>query len=257
MERSIQVSDRGEIARLFGTYDRNLKEIRKATGVEVTVRNGEIRVKGPRAGVERACEAFQRLKKIEDPGPEDVQAVFERPPERRRHPVPGDVFRRNVEVVPQSEGQRRYLQDIERNDIVFSIGPAGTGKTFIAVAKAVEALRTGKARRIVLVSGTLNFLALPLKNHLGADWLIATEIEERNGCLTGEIKGLHPRGENKRVLLMDLARRQNLDLTKSYAYGDHEEDIPLLGCVGRPGAVNPTRPLARTARERGWPVVYF
>ncbi len=169
MERSIQVSDRGEIARLFGTYDRNLKEIRKATGVEVTVRNGEIRVKGPRAGVERACEAFQRLKKIEDPGPEDVQAVFERPPERRRHPVPGDVFRRNVEVVPQSEGQRRYLQDIERNDIVFSIGPAGTGKTFIAVAKAVEALRTGKARRIVLVRP-------------------AVEAGERLGFLPGDIQ---------------------------------------------------------------------
>ncbi len=114
-----------------------------------------------------------------------------------------------------------------------------------------------QGHNLVLLSGTLSLLALPLKERLGAAWLIATEITACDQILTGEIKGLHPRGENKRVLLEELARRQGLDLSGSFAYGDHEADIPLLGCVGRPVAVNPTRHLAREARRRGWPSEYF
>jgi phosphate starvation-inducible PhoH-like protein len=152
MERRIPVEDRSEVARLFGTYDRNLKEIKKSTGVEITVRNGEIRLRGPRAGVERAGEAFERLKGIEAPTLDDVRGIFEAArPDPRGAAVPGSIFRRQVELIPKSEGQKRYLQDIDKNDIVFSIGPAGTGKTFLAVARAVEALRAGKVRRIVLV----------------------------------------------------------------------------------------------------------
>jgi HAD superfamily hydrolase (TIGR01490 family) len=112
-------------------------------------------------------------------------------------------------------------------------------------------------RKIILLTGSLSFLVLPLKEHLGADWLIATELSRHDHVFTGEIAGLHPRGENKRVLLEDLARRQGLDLSRSFAYGDHEEDIPLLSCVGRPVAVNPTRTLRRLAHQRRWPIRYF
>ena len=114
-----------------------------------------------------------------------------------------------------------------------------------------------QGHKIVLLSGTLALVARPLKEYLGAAWLIATEITASGPILTGEIKGLHPRGENKRVLLEELAGRQGLDLSGSYAYGDHEADIPLLSSVGRPVAVNPRRPLAREARRRGWPIEYF
>jgi HAD superfamily hydrolase (TIGR01490 family) len=118
-------------------------------------------------------------------------------------------------------------------------------------------LHQSQGHKIALLSGTLSFLALPLKEHLDAAWLIATEIGARGPICTGKIQGLHPRGENKRILLMDLARRQGLDLSGSFAYGDHEADIPLLSSVGRPVAVNPRRPLAREARRRGWPIEYF
>jgi phosphate starvation-inducible PhoH-like protein len=152
MERRIPMEDREEVARLFGTYDRNLKEIRKSTGVEITVRNGEIRLRGPRAGVERASEALERLRAIESPTVDDVRGILDKAArEERNAAVPGSIFRRQVELLPKSEGQKKYLQDIDKNDIVFSIGPAGTGKTFLAVARAVETLRAGKARRIVLV----------------------------------------------------------------------------------------------------------
>jgi HAD superfamily hydrolase (TIGR01490 family) len=112
-------------------------------------------------------------------------------------------------------------------------------------------------QRIILLTGSLAFLMLPLQEHLGADWLIATELAHNNGRFTGEITGLHPRGENKRRLLEELARHQGLDLSCSSGYGNHEEDIPLLGCLGHPVAVNPTRTLKRIARERGWPMEYF
>jgi HAD superfamily hydrolase (TIGR01490 family) len=112
-------------------------------------------------------------------------------------------------------------------------------------------------RQIILLTGSLSFLVLPLKEHLGADWLIATELVQRDRVFTGEIVGLHPLGENKRLLLEELARRHGLDLNRSFAYGDHEEDIPFLSCVARPVAVNPTRTLKRLAQQRRWPIRYF
>jgi HAD superfamily hydrolase (TIGR01490 family) len=126
-------------------------------------------------------------------------------------------------------------------------------------AQAVACVRGHQSggKRIVLLTGSLSFLVLPLKEQLGADWLIATTLAQRDGRFTGEIQGVHPRGENKRILLEELARRQGLDLSCSTAYGDHGEDAPMLGCVGRPVAVNPSRSLRRLARQRGWAIQYF
>jgi HAD superfamily hydrolase (TIGR01490 family) len=124
-----------------------------------------------------------------------------------------------------------------------------------AVAR-LKAHRSG-GRKIILLTGSLAILMLPLHKHLGADWLIATELAHVNGRFTGEITGLHPRGENKRLLLEELARHQGLDLASSSAYGNHEEDVPMLSSVGHPVAVSPTRALKRLAQERGWPVEYF
>lgn len=115
----------------------------------------------------------------------------------------------------------------------------------------------GAGREIVLLTGSLAFLVLPLQEHLGADWLIATELAQEGDFFTGHLLGPHPRGENKRLLLEELARRQGLDLSSSYAYGDHLEDAPLLCGVGRPAVVNPTWRLRRLARERGWPIEHF
>lgn len=124
---------------------------------------------------------------------------------------------------------------------------------------AVACIRAHQAsgRRIILLTGSLSFLVAPFKEHLQADWLIATELVCWDHCFTGEIRGLHPRGENKRLLIEELARQQDLDLSCSWAYGDHEEDIPLLERVGHPVAVNPTRPLQRVAEKHGWPTEYF
>ena len=125
--------------------------------------------------------------------------------------------------------------------------------------RALACLKAHRSRgqKIILLTGSLAFLMIPLKGLLGADGLIASELGQEDGIFTGDLLGLHPRGINKRLLLEELARRQGLDLSCSFAYGDHEEDIPVLECVGHPVAVNPSRHLKRVARERDWPVRYF
>ena len=172
MERSIPFEGREELTRLFGTFDRNLKEIKKATGVDVTVRNGDIHISGTRAGVDKAVAAFIRLKDIGNPQPEDVAALFEvvkKPSKDEARTMPGAIFRSGVVVGAKSEGQGKYLTDIDQNDIVFAIGPAGTGKTFLAVSKAVEHMKAGRIRRVVLVRP-------------------AVEAGERLGFLPGDIQ---------------------------------------------------------------------
>jgi phosphate starvation-inducible PhoH-like protein len=173
MERSIPFADREELSRLMGTYDRNLKEIRKATKVDVVVRDGEIHVRGKKPQVDRAVDAFERLRGLKNPTAEDVRSLVEEPEpvptDGLRLPVPGNVFRQVTEVGGRSEGQLRYLEEIDRNDIVFAIGPAGTGKTFLAVWKAVQALKSGRVRRVVLVRP-------------------AVEAGERLGFLPGDIQ---------------------------------------------------------------------
>ena len=114
-----------------------------------------------------------------------------------------------------------------------------------------------QGRQIILLTGSLADLVLPLKEHLAADWLIATELAQRDRLVTGQIVGMHPRGENKRLLVEELARRHGFDLSGSFAYGDHEQDVPLLDCVGQPVAVNPTRNLEWVAQARHWPIRYF
>jgi HAD superfamily hydrolase (TIGR01490 family) len=110
---------------------------------------------------------------------------------------------------------------------------------------------------VVLLTGSLSFLLLPLKEELGADWLIATEVGRDRGKFTGKIQGLHPRGVNKLRLLLNLALAQGLDLPRSYAYGDHMQDLHLLRHIGHPVVVNPSWRLRRQARRHQWPIRYF
>ncbi len=110
---------------------------------------------------------------------------------------------------------------------------------------------------VALLTGSLSFLLLPLKEELGADWLIATEVTRKNSKFTGEITGLHPRGKNKLLLLKELSRAQGLDLSQSFAYGDHIQDLYIFRHIGHPVAVNPSWRLKRLARRHRWPIRYF
>jgi len=93
---------------------------------------------------------------------------------------------------------------------------------------------------------------------LGFEHLICTDLETRpDGILTGDTQGPICTDSHKRTYACELANSLNMDLASSYAYGDHQADIPLLELVGHPHAVEPTEQLRKVASERGWPILSF
>jgi HAD superfamily hydrolase (TIGR01490 family) len=89
------------------------------------------------------------------------------------------------------------------------------------------------------------------------DGAIGTVYETDNGVYSGRLGGPFNYREGKAAALRDLAAREGLDLTASYAYSDSESDLPMLRAVGHPVAVNPDAELLRVARTEGWEVLRF
>ncbi len=147
---------------LTGVTDRNLQEITRLFGIRVVMRGDHLILSGSLDSVERAAPVVQHMIELSRLcAPFDVadigrfaDGVDALGPEGIVHPddeiriaIPGS---RRV-IVPKSDGQRRYVQRITNNDIVIGIGPAGTGKTYLAVACGLDALYKKRVRRIVLV----------------------------------------------------------------------------------------------------------
>ncbi len=144
---------------LAGVNDANLIELAQGLGVRVSLRGDTLSLAGPAEAVERAVPVVQALVDLARMGDvidtHDVQRVIgDHEGGRLNHPeleqyriiLPG--LRRVI--APKTAGQREYLRAITLNDIVVGIGPAGTGKTYLAVAAAVDALARKRVRRIVL-----------------------------------------------------------------------------------------------------------
>jgi HAD superfamily hydrolase (TIGR01490 family) len=111
---------------------------------------------------------------------------------------------------------------------------------------------------LVLISGSVRYLLEPVVNDLGFDHLLCTDLEvDQNGLMTGKPAGLVCVDRNKKKLTLNLARKLELDLAKSYAYGNHHSDLPLLEIVGNPYAVQPNPILERAARQRSWPILGY
>jgi putative phosphoserine phosphatase / 1-acylglycerol-3-phosphate O-acyltransferase len=142
----------------------------------------------------------------------------------------------------------RLARQCYREDIAPRVSPAG-------LACVQEHQAQGHA--IALLSGSLSLLLAPLQEELGADWLIATELQRQKDQFTGAIAGLNPRGPNKLRLLQELSRRHGFDLSQAYAYGDHIQDSHLFRSIGHPVAVNPSWRLKLRARKHQWPIRYF
>jgi phosphate starvation-inducible protein PhoH and related proteins len=144
---------------LGGVNDANLTELGRLAGLRVVLRDDHVLLSGDVARVERAVPVAQHMVELARSGVpvgvDDVARFFEaaragdgvpRIAETARVVVPGP----KKTVTPKSEGQARYLSAIEGNDIVVGIGPAGTGKTYLAVAMAVDALFRKRVKRIIL-----------------------------------------------------------------------------------------------------------
>ena len=112
-------------------------------------------------------------------------------------------------------------------------------------------------RRVVVISASPEEIVRPLCKYLGISEVIATRAEvDEDGKYTGEIE-LYPYGPAKAQAMIEMAREQDIDLEKSYAYSDSASDVPMLEAVGHPVAVNPDAELEKVATERGWEIRRF
>jgi phosphate starvation-inducible PhoH-like protein len=144
---------------LAGVNDTNLSEIQRALGVRVSLRGDVLTLHGTLAQIEKATPVVQGLidlARIGEPvSPDDILRLASEGPPAELAPTNGPEGRiilpgLRKAIVPKTQGQREYLAAIAEHDIVIGIGPAGTGKTYLAVAKAVEALARKRVRRIIL-----------------------------------------------------------------------------------------------------------
>jgi phosphate starvation-inducible PhoH-like protein len=160
MERTIHFSNNKDLQIVVGKYDQNLKLIEKELGIMIVQHDLGLKVSGDRFQVDKACELFDYLKGIIDSGSEvktrDISYALKlaKPDEgldfKKLAKEKIDVSVRGALVTPKTKGQINYVDAIKRHDIVFGIGPAGTGKTYLAMAMAVNALKKGLVRRIIL-----------------------------------------------------------------------------------------------------------
>ena len=156
-EATITLLSAKSLLPLFGACDQHVKRIREALGVEITHRNGQIRVAGDEPAVARATEALQQLKVlVEHRGSladAEVEQVLRQVTGEGSGPQaePILVLATGRQIIPRTAGQTKYVRAIRNHDLTFAVGPSGTGKTYLAVALAVEALKEQRIRKVVLV----------------------------------------------------------------------------------------------------------
>lgn len=165
-EIKIKVADKEEIGLLCGRKDENLKFIEKELGVTFALRDNSLKIKGPKGQIEKAQElikrVFSQLPKEETLSPKEI-ASFLVNIEEEKDEKPGEIASvpvifttpRGKKIRPRTEGQEQYVKAIRNNEVTFSIGPAGTGKTYLAVAMAVAALEREEVVRIILTRPTV------------------------------------------------------------------------------------------------------
>jgi len=158
-EATIQINNDSEAKALFGKHDENLKKIEKAFGVTTSFRDGTLKLSSEdRDSLKKAENILNEFLAVVREGvhlsPRDVKyAIKNKNISMKLHDIYLDrieVFSKRAYVTPRSEGQKRYIDAIRKHDIVFGIGPAGTGKTYLAMAMAVNALRKNIVSRIIL-----------------------------------------------------------------------------------------------------------
>lgn len=114
-----------------------------------------------------------------------------------------------------------------------------------------------EGREVYLVSASPIEIVRPIGRHIGVTNIIATKVKtDAAGFFLPELE-LYAMGPGKADAINDLAEREGIDLSESYAYSDSVTDTPMMDIVGHPVAVNPEKELRRIAEERGWPIVEF
>ncbi|MFO0980443.1 MAG: PhoH family protein [Planctomycetota bacterium] len=156
MEGHIPVASLEEIRAVFGNRDMHARAIRRRFGVQLVSRDGQIKIFGDPDGVRRAQEVvegvIERVRRGDAVTSEMVERFLHGKESARGTDEEEDELQRALprSVVPKSPGQQRYVESITTHDITIAVGPAGSGKTFLAAAVAVSELKRGRFRKLVL-----------------------------------------------------------------------------------------------------------
>ena len=214
--RNLTLNSREEAVILFGTRDQHLRTVRDAFGVKLIARGDLLQIEGTPETAELAERAFQQLRQVlRKHGKlttEDVQTVIEvvrGGGERTPHVT---LIESGRGLRTRTDGQGRYIQALRTHDVVICVGPAGTGKTYLAVGWAVGLLRSGQVKKIVLVRP-------------------AVEAGERLGYLPGDLVAkISP---YLRPLFDALTEMMDPETVKKYMENDIIEILPLAYMRGR------------------------
>ncbi len=218
MNLSIALEQPDKKLALYGSADRYLRTIREALGVQIVARGDELRLSGEKEQVSKAAavlDQMQRKLRRQDWLSSDevgaaLRQVTHNDRERREGEI--DVYAKGHAIKPKTAGQERYVEAMMNHDLTFCVGPAGTGKTYLAVAAAASLLKSGTAKRIVL--------ARP-----------AVEAGERLGFLPGDLQAkVNP---YLRPLFDALHDMMDFEQVKRFMVNDVIEVIPLAFMRGR------------------------
>jgi len=160
MDQILKFDNNGDLQILFGKYDSNLKLIEQELGIKISRHGDGLKISGTEEQIKKVTELIDYLFDIVSYGKDlkkrdiiyalklhqpDTGIDFQKLAKEKI-----EVSAKGVLVTPKTKGQIEYIEAIKRHDIVFGLGPAGTGKTYLAMAMAVNALKKGLVRRIIL-----------------------------------------------------------------------------------------------------------
>ena len=218
MELSITLREPHKRTGLFGAGDCHLRRLRSALGVRLQARNADLRILGDPAAVARAAAVFERMQEMlrgreyldEDAVARAVAEINGR--DAAKEPEALSVFTPHTVINPKTDGQRHYIRAMLMHDLVFCGGPAGTGKTYLAVAVAIHLLKHNQTNRIALVRP-------------------AVEAGEKLGFLPGDLQQkVNP---YLRPLFDAMHDMMTYDQLKRFMVNDIIEVIPLAYMRGR------------------------
>lgn len=221
-EQKVVIEDLEAAAEIFGKQDENINLIEQSLGIRVVARGEELTLIGTPKQVEQGEEVFSQLfeyyKSGNHIGRHEINYVLRSVKSGVKQALTNlakDVVlvtARGKQVKPKTLGQKDYIQNIRKNDIVFAIGPAGSGKTYLAVAMAVNALRKKEVNRLILTRP-------------------AVEAGEKLGFLPGDLQEkIDP---YLRPLYDSLYDILGLDHTQKYLERNMIEIAPLAYMRGR------------------------
>ena len=218
MEVSIQLDSAGGQLELFGPADSHLRLLRRSLGVQITARRDNLIITGSEKDVNRAAKVIDRMQKHlvrrRSLTVADVTGFITKSnsPPTAGVSEPIVVYSRKKIIEPSTKGQLKYVETMLANDLTFCIGPAGTGKTYLAVAVAVSMLKANLTRKIIL--------ARP-----------AVEAGEKLGFLPGDVQAkVNP---YLRPLFDALEDMMDFAQMKKFMEMDIIEIIPLAFMRGR------------------------